>query len=467
MAPAGASPDIADRLRRGGLALAIRQALGAASGLAGLAGLGRLLGPAEYGCFAAALALVTAVVSIGGWGVLAWIVRLPTDPCQRTMAAATSVLALTGSVTGLAGAGVSSLLFRDGLAAAAAPALAMVATAVVCLPALVPLALIERKMRYDRIAMVELLGQVAFVLLALAAARLQPTALAVACAWCLQQFAMAIAWHVLAGHRPILGGVSSAAGEACSYGWRFTAASAAWHLRNLVTPVALGLLCGAWATGLVSMAGRLIETASIARSALWRMSMPALAKLRDRPAALADLESSATLAVVVVMGVIMAVVATGAVLLPWILGSDWRGVSLAAPVLAVASLASSLYVMRISTLHLDNRSLVVAAFHILQTAGLALGAVLLIPALGWYGLLVSELLVLPAWLLIGVWHRRVRGAGRFAEAALAAAAFAIAACTPIVGWHALAAPLLWLCRPASRSGLAEAVATLRGSARPT
>src|SRR5512147_1484932 len=80
-ASTSASPASATTLKaravRGGAYIVIRQGLGMVLSLVGVLFVTRVIGPTEYGFFAATFGLVAFVASVGTWGIDVYLIRKP------------------------------------------------------------------------------------------------------------------------------------------------------------------------------------------------------------------------------------------------------------------------------------------------------------------------------------------------------------------------------------------------------
>lgn len=432
----------------------LRQAFTAGLGFAAMLLLAPRLGPGGWGCYAAALGGALLAAVLGQWGVPTWLMRRGEGCSDAERAAATGVLVL-GSLGVLAiGLPLAALTLQGALAPAQGAAVVMLVTVAATLPAQVALQRLELAMRFGPIASVEIAGQVLFLALALILVRTWNGPLALALAWSAQQVALAVAWLALAQHRPACRFTADGMRPVLSFGWRFTAALGIWQMRGFLAPLLLGHLCGAGVAGLVALGSRLVESAAMARAALWRVSGPAFSHLLERTGELLALEADLALAGAVLVGFAQVALGVGAMLaLPWLLGEAWQGATLVMPALAAASIVGVIFAPNAAVLGLRNHSLDVALAHGVHIVLLTVSAVLILPRAGWTGWIAVELIAMCSFAVLAWRHHRRVGPVPLRAALAGGSACTVGSATSLLGWWALAAPLAWLAMPSVRRRL--------------
>jgi len=145
-----------------------------------------------------------------------------------------------------------------------------------------PLAKLERALRFQEVAKIEFGGQLAalFVAATLACAdwesglRSRATRLAIVCAaGCKEGIELLATPHRRLG--------AGAAHDRLRLG--FSASVRVWQLRNLVNPLIVGRFLGTEAVAFVALAVRAVEALSFVRTAVGRVAIAALARLRENP----------------------------------------------------------------------------------------------------------------------------------------------------------------------------------------
>jgi O-antigen/teichoic acid export membrane protein len=285
--------------------------------------LARILTPADYGLFAIALAVQLVGQRAAELGLPAALIQMEEDPSPRLQSAVAGVLLLISCI-------LAALLL--GIAFVVAPAsgggnrtLEVIAISCAAIPfysaRAMPMVLMERQLRFGRVAIVETADTLAFNGFALigAIAGLGAFSLAGAVpaggivgmitAWAIQPFA----------HRPSLdlGPVRPLAG----YGLRVSLLQGVNLLRELGFVVIVAAAGGTAAAGFYGMAKRLFSFPIALTSAVFRVSFPALSRDAElRPARAAKVAAYTAIAA----GLPLALVA-GAIqpLISVVLGDEW------------------------------------------------------------------------------------------------------------------------------------------------
>ncbi len=409
---------MAARLRhsaiRGGAFVAGRQAATLLVGLGGTIALTRLLGPGGYGRFAAALAVVTYLGNLSQLGLNAWLVRREASADDaRVYVTARTLLLISAVVVALLGALLLPLVERWLGGAGVRPlALGLLAALPLQMMLLVPLAALERELRFREVAFAELVGQ--FVLygggVALAAAGFGPAAMVIG--WGAQQGWLLVRHQVVSGI-PFRFGIDAVhARDGLRYGVSYAATIWIWQLRELVNPLVVGRWFGVEGVGQVALAVRLVDAAAFIKAAAWRLALPALSRLQQEPARLsAAVRDGMRLQLLTVGPVLLALVVLGPVVIPFLFGSRWNGVDELLPLIAAGVLANATYNLHSSALYALSRNGAVAWFHLVHVALFATAAALLVPKVGVVGIGYAELVAFPSYLVISLlFQRAVRSA---------------------------------------------------------
>jgi len=285
--------------------------------------LARLLTPADYGLFAIALAVQLTGQRAAELGLPAALVRLPDDPSPRVQSAVAGVMLILA--TALCG---TLLLIAFAIAPAvgvASEALRVIAVASAAMPLYaaraMPMVLMERRLSFGRVAVVETADTLAFNGFALAAAlaglgafslsgAVPAGALAgAAAAWAIQPFARRPRLE-LDPVRPLVG-----------FGVRVSILQGIYLLRELGFVGIVAAVGGAPVAGYYAMAKRLFSFPIALTSAVARVSFPTLSREPElRPRRAAQIATYTA----IVAGLPLALVAGAAQpLVAVVLGDEW------------------------------------------------------------------------------------------------------------------------------------------------
>ena len=400
-----ASPGLRQQVLRGGKYLVWRQGLGVGIALFGVLLLTRLIGPADYGLYAGALAIVTFTASVTLLGVEVYLVRREEPPDRRVYDQAFTLLLACGvAVALIAQVAVPTLegWFTD--ARFLAPLQVLLLALPVMLISHPPLAALERNLDFRRVAFLELTGQLGFYVVALTLAFGGAGVWAPVTAFWVWQVWLALGSHRAARYRPRLVWSTALLREMLSYGLAYSASGWIWGLRTLVNPLIIGRFLGAESVGYVSLALRLVDVLSFVRDATWRLSIASLAKVQGEYDRLRRVVDEAMVLQVLGVAPLLGVGAAGLWLLPAVLGEQWEPVSDIFPLLALASLVNAIFNMHASVLYVLKRNGDVALFHAVYIVVLAGAAVVLVPAVGLVGYGLAELVAMVSY---GVLHWKV------------------------------------------------------------
>lgn len=289
--------------------------------------LARLLTPADYGMFALALSIQLAGQRLAELGLPAALIGQEAEPSAEQQAAVAGAtwsisLLLSGALAGFA-------LFLAPALGLHSEALQVVGVASLAMPfyagRAVPTALMERHLRFGRVALVEAADTLTFNAFALVAAfgglgafslagAVPAGALAsLVAAWSLQAFARRpiLRWNPL---RPML-----------KFGVQITLVQGINITREVGFVTALTVVGGSATAGFYAMAKRLFSFPIALTGAVARVSFPALSRSRGLRA---ERAAGATLYTAIVAGLPLALVA-GAVqpLIQVVLGDTWMPAS--------------------------------------------------------------------------------------------------------------------------------------------
>lgn len=457
-----------DRVTRGGAYLVLRLGIGMVLGAVGVLLLTRTIGPAAYGIYGAALGVYMYLYGLSQWGINVYLVRREEEAQPQDYHQAFSLLLLLG----LASMGVALLALPlleswvriEGFGPVAA---AMFAVLPIQLIGLVPMARLERALDFRAVAIAELSGLAVYFLVALPLAFRGFGAWAPVGGWWSQQLLVLVLLYRMSGYRPRFYWEFSRARVMLGYGLGYSSSIWVWQLRNLVNPLVVGRYAGAEAVGYVALTIRLIEQLGFSKAAVWRLSIPALARVQvDRNRLTKAVSEGMSLQIMVLGPVLAGFGLVAPWLLPALFGPRWVAVLEVYPFIALGYLSNAMFNLQSSALYVLQRNWAVTvanAAHVVLFAG---AAFVLVPRQGLVGYGWAEMIALPAYLMVHVWAVKYFGRPRYAQACVWFAASGIALFAWQLGpwaWVGLAVPLLW---PPTRRELLGIVAmfskTFRG-----
>lgn len=301
--------------------------------------LARILTPADYGLFAIALAVQLVGQRAAEFGLPAALVRLEDDPSPRVQSAVAGVMLMVATI--MSGALVLTAFVFVPAAGGASETLKVIAVASVAMPLYtaraIPMVLMERKLAFGRVALVETADTLAFNGFALIAslAGLGAFSLSgavpagglagVAAAWAIQPFTRRPRLE-LDPVRPLVG-----------FGVRVSVLQGTYLLRELGFVGIVAAIGGAPMAGYYAMAKRLFSFPIALTSAVARVSFPTLSREAElRPQRAAKIAAYTA----IVAGLPLALVAGAAQpLTAVVLGDEWMPTS---DIVLIGSLAMML-----------------------------------------------------------------------------------------------------------------------------
>lgn len=367
--------------------------------------LSRWLSPAEFGAFAV-IVLLHAVVSAGvGPGLAMGLVREAREPdAEAERGAFTLALVVAAVVAALlwAGAGAFARVFETGPDGASAMWM-LGAAALVAAWQAVPVALLERRLDYRGVAIVEVTQACVFhaVTIALVLGGHGVAGLGVALV------ARAVAGVLLASlrcrWRPGLAWRGPTARRVRRFGVPFQSATVVNLAKDASTPLLVGLLAGPAAVGQVAWAQMLAGFPAMAAGILQRLLLPAFARVQDRPAALGLMVEGALTALQLVAAP-LAVFSLVLIdpLVDVVFGAQWRPAVPVFALLWVANLPAAIVPAMLALLAARNRAGVVLGASVAWALGTwVIGA----PLVWWagaigFGLTMLALQGVTIWLIV-------------------------------------------------------------------
>jgi PST family polysaccharide transporter len=390
-------------------------------GFVGVLLLTRTIGPEAYGLYAACLGVYTYLFNLGQWGIGVYLIRREGEVTPEDYHQAFSLLILLGIGVGILGFLGLPLLASwtrlEGFVSMAATIFAGLPLNLLSLP---PLAQLERALNYRKVALVELMGQIAYYLVALPLAFGGLGVWAAAAGWWCQLLLTIGLLYKVSGYRPRWRWDPIRLKTMANYGLGFSASIWVWQLRSLVNPLIVGHYAGAEAVGFIALAIRLVEYLGFVKGAAWRLSIAALAKLQDERTRLTKALTEGMCLQILALGpFFLGFILIGPWLLPTLFGERWIPVMQIFPFIALSYLVNALFSLHSSVLYVVRRNWAVAFFHLIHIILFAGGALLLVPRLRIIGYGWGEVMALlsypiihfqvikyvgkPDYLLAGVW----------------------------------------------------------------
>ena len=460
------------RVVRSGVYLTLRQGLGIAIGTVGMILIIRAIGPEAYGLYAAAGSIEIYFFVICRFGIDAYLVRRREEPQPHDYHQAFTLYLLLG----LAGAvsAVLALPFLDrwmGIEGFGPVYAAMLVTLPVQLSQLTPMARIQRALDFQRVALIELSGQIALYVVALPLAYqgLGPWALVIGM-WTQYLLILGSLYRV-SGYRPQLYWESARVRAMVGYGIGYSANGWVYELRHLINPLIVGRYAGAEAVGQVALAIRLLEQFnSVVELSFVRVALPVFARLQEDRARLVKAVNEGTSLQPMILGPLLAGFALVA---PWVIpllvGPEWLPMLEVYPLLAVSYLSRAVFSMQAAALQVLRRIWELATFSLVYIVLFAGLAFLLVPHLGLigYGWAAVAGTILGSYIPLSILGRVYIGRISHTQAGVWFTAWAI----PLFSWQlgswAWISPILPLIWPPTRRELWHAIVmVLKSTPRP-
>ncbi|BAU10246.1 hypothetical protein LEP3755_07270 [Leptolyngbya sp. NIES-3755] len=449
---------------RGGLFLAVRQSVGILISLGGVLLLTRLIGPAQYGLYAAGLGVYTYLQTVCQLGVSVYLVRTQDEDDRALYDQAFTLLLLLG----IAGATIAIAILPwleqwiriDGFRSIAQ---GMVLGLPIALVAQVPLAKLERNLDYRRVATFELWNQLFFYVIALPIALQSQTAWAPLVGWWAMQLQAMLLFFWGASYRPRLCWKPRLLRDLLSYSAGFSVSLWIWQLRNLVNPLVVGRFVGAEAVGYLALAMRLVELLSFVKSATWRIALATLARFQNDRERLRKAVSDGMSLQLLALGPLLTGFAIASpLLMPVMFGDQWLPVIHIYPFIALGSLSNAMFNLHSSVLFVLQKNWEVTIFHLIHVLLFAGASFVLVPTLGIQGYGWAEIVALLSYWLIHQFLVQQIGSPSYELSIIWWFAFSISLFTAQFGWWACIGLGLIAFLPETRQKLSEVFEQVKG-----
>jgi PST family polysaccharide transporter len=387
---------------KGGVFLAGRQIVGIFLRLIAVFVVTRIIGPYQYGLFAACAGLFFYFQSFGTWGVDVYLLRKPENLSHEDLDQGFTLLLVIGLMLGCGMYVLRGVLAETVKMPEVKPMFGVLAFSVpfalIYLPAMVQL---DRALDFKRVAINELTSQTLQYVVAV------PLAFAGLGAWSLvlgyvaSNLSLCVLTYRSARFRPRLHWNRTLARQMIGYGVSYSSSVWIWQLRALVNPVLVGRLAGAEAVGFVGLAIRICEVLAFVRTAAWRIAMAALAKLSTDATRLCRSITEGMRLQALATGLPLAAFAIVApYLVPRVFGARWDPAARLYPFIAISYLASSIFNLHSSVLYLLRKNWSVTAFHATHVLLFAGTTALFVPRVNLLGYGWGEVVALASYVIL-------------------------------------------------------------------
>lgn len=419
----------------GGVYLVIRQGIGMMISLGGILLLTRTIGPEQYGLYTAAYGLFYYLYSVCQFGIVVYVVRQ--DGNDRAVDHQAFTLLLIISCLGLGiGTLMTPLIANWVRLEGFSPVfLALLVSLPASLLLQIPLAQMERALDYQRVAWIELIGQLAFFTVAIFIAFQGGGAWGPVVGWWIQQLNMLVLFFGATKYRPRLCWHSDLVKKMIEYSLGYSAALWVWGLRVLVNPLIVGRWLGAEAVAYIALANRMIEVLGFVKTVTFRLSISTLSRLQDNRERLTQAITEGMALQVLALGPLLVIVGwLGPWLIPLLFGQKWIPAMTIYPFIAVSLLVNTGFTLHSSTLFVLHRNWAVFVFNSIHIALLIGAALFLVPRFGLIGYGYAELATFPSYLVIHAYLVRYLKAPDYWFAGLLITAFGLALFPYQLGW---------------------------------
>jgi O-antigen/teichoic acid export membrane protein len=416
---------------RGGGHLAMRQVAGMVMGAGGILLLTRLMGPAQYGLYAAALALQTLAAILACWGVGTWLVRQPGEERAQDRHRAFSFLAVAGLIALALCVAALPLVERFSRLGLGLPALVLFLATPLQVITTVPMAQLERALDFRSVARIELASQFAFFLTAVLFAAAGFGVWAPVLGFWAQHLLQAAGYFAAARYRPRWAWDPATNRAMLRFGAGYSTSIWIWQARRLVNPLIVGRYLGSEAVAWVALAIQIASQLGFVVGIAWRLSTATLARLQaDAERTARALGEGMHLQALAVGPPLVAFGWLGGWLVPTVFGAEWAPVMQVYPAIALGFLTSSVFLLESSALYVRERTWDVALFHVVHIALLGGAALFLVPRWGMAGYAWSEVAALMSYATLHYFATRHVARLPFAVPAATWVVFAIALALP-------------------------------------
>lgn len=458
-------PTLRQRVLRGGAYLAARQGVGTLINIAGVLLLTRVIGPAQFGLYAAAVGVFAATQLVAQLGMNVYLVRHPEEPAPEMYHQAAVVLAGSAALFAAGGVVLAPVIEQITRLEGVRP---LIVAAFAAMPVanltLVPMAHVERALEYRSVTWIELTAQLAFFAVAVPLAFAGWGAWAPLLGWWSQHLVNFGLYHRLVGYRPRWHFDAAVAGRMLRYGIAYAASLWLWHLRRLVNPFVVGRFLGAEAVAFVAVATQITTHLSFVANATWRLATSALARIQHDTRRMASaIGEGMPLQIVAVAPFLVAFGFVAPWIVPAMLGEEWTMIAVVYPFVAAAWVTIAAFNLHCSALYVLGRNGRISAYHAAHSALLLVAAFVLVPRYGLIGYGYAELASMGSFAALHLITTRLVGPIAYEQMAPLLVASMLLLFHTQLGWLSIAGAVLAILLARPWRAVQGLLAGLRGS----
>lgn len=395
-------PGIGAKIIKAFVSLSSVQGVGAVIGVVGNVLLVRLLSPEVFGLYAVVTFFVGAATLCSDFGMHHYLIRWPGEIGRDvTDTAFTLRVGLIGALALLVLVIVAPLA-STWYGTADLYWLLVIAVAGVGAAGVFRIShsLLEREMEYPKLALIELVGVLAFYGMAVLMAYLGFGVYSLVAGEVCRALTASLG-YVARPFRPALRVNREVAKAILRFGLSYQAMMFTWMLGSGVNPIVVAKVVGFKAAGIIRIAEAITGQLTVLKGIADRVSYPALSRYQgDRDSLVAAVQVGRLWQCVVGVMPLFAFTALGFWLVPVVYGSDWRDVANVLPLLCLAVAANSFFALQSPALITIGRNWDVAKFHATYVLSIWGIAPVCVWYLGYLGLPVAMLLVTPTYMVI-------------------------------------------------------------------
>lgn len=394
---------------KGGAYLTVREAMGVVIKMVGVLVLTRLIGPTNYGLFAAVSTIVTILGLVAWMGIDTYLIRGRKDLPEKAFDQAFTLLLVTsvGLMTlGLATAEMlAGWMGDDRYVDPLRVLLLALPLKVLWSPGQAKL---ERNLLYRRMAALELGADFLFYGTAIVLALLGAGVWAPVAGFAVWQGWLLIGSFILAKYSPRLCWDRVLIREMLAFGFAYSPAVWFERAKDLVNPLVVGRYLGAAAVGYVALGLKLVETLTFVRKISRRVSLVTLSRIQDEPERMGRAVATGLRYQVLVTGAMLLMFSfTAKLMIPILFGPQWSPVLEVLPFLAAALLYHMVYNMQTALLLVVNRGIVVSGAFFIRLAILTALSFILVPSLGVMGYGIGAMVAALGYVPVHIAVQRV------------------------------------------------------------
>jgi PST family polysaccharide transporter len=382
---------------RGGGYLVGREAIGMLIRLAGVVLVVRLIGPGPYGIYSGAAAFVLFVATFAQMGMEVYLIRMPGEVLARHYNQAFTFLLVT-SVAGTAIAegltfALGGLLRPIGVLLPLRVLLLSIPVNVLWAPSQ---AAIERRFGYRLMGLLEVGGDVALYGTAIPLAFLGARSWSLIAGYFAWQTWLFVASLATSGLRLRWDWSFDAIRDMTRHGLGYSSAQWASRLGDLVNPLVVGTFFGAAGVGYVAFAQRLVDTIGFAQRGAFRLGMVAMSRVgsEEKSRLRYSIEEGSLLQLLSLAVPFACFGVAARWLVPALFGHEWAKAVPIYSLLALATVLGASGFIQTTFLYSRGRNLAVTGIAAIQTAVLAVAAIVLVRTMGLDGYGVAWLIAL-------------------------------------------------------------------------